>query len=253
MRFWRRLRTRKASKSRVDWSDQCRSSTTMATGACWLRRTTRPSSSSNSRAWAAWPGGPASGSPRQGSRRPNSGQDGPPSSRTASTPSWSGRGRSACTIGAYGRAPSPTGTQPPTSTRIPFVAQRAVSSATRRVLPTPASPPTRTTAGSPSAARLRAASRTSSSSIRPTKVRLAMRPPISPRLSPATNRRGTVAVKSQRPKMRNPRRPDLWQTADSRPPAERHAELASDHQPRPDAGRRQRTEGRGPCTTNTSG
>jgi hypothetical protein len=40
-----------------------------------------------------------------------------------------------------GRAPSPTGTQPPASTRVPSLAQRLVSSAIRRVLPTPASPP----------------------------------------------------------------------------------------------------------------
>ena len=70
------------------------------------------------------------------------------------------RARSPSTIGAYGRAPSPTGTQPPVSTRVPSVAQRAVSSATRRVLPTPASPPTRTTAGSLFVARPSAASRT---------------------------------------------------------------------------------------------
>jgi hypothetical protein len=92
----------------------------------------------------------AQGRQEAGQLRPG----GPTSSRTASTPTSLNRVRRISTIGAYGRAPSPTGTQPPASTRVPSVAQRATSSATRRVLPTPASPPTRTTAGSASAAAL---------------------------------------------------------------------------------------------------
>jgi hypothetical protein len=77
-----------------------------------------------------------SGSPRAGRSRASSGQEGPSSSRTAPTPTSASSARSARTIGAYGRAPLPTGTQPPTSTHIPSAAQRAVSSAIRRVLPT---------------------------------------------------------------------------------------------------------------------
>jgi hypothetical protein len=100
-----------------------------------------------------------------------------------------------------GSAPSPTGTQLPDSTRVPSAVQRPISSAARRVLPMPVSPPTRTTAGSPFAARLLAASRVWSSSMRPTKVGLATRPPISPGLSRVTGRRETAAVRSQPPKM----------------------------------------------------
>jgi hypothetical protein len=188
----------------VERSAQCRSSTTSSSGACSPRRPSSPSSSSNSRAWATWPWGSVrSGSPRAGSRRASSGQEGPTSSRTAPTPVSPSRTRSASMIGPYGRAPSPTGTQPPASTRVPSVALRTSSSATRRVLPTPASPPTRTTAGSVVAARLLAASRVWSSSTRPTKVGLATRPPISPGLSRASGGRGTAALRGGRPEMGN--------------------------------------------------
>jgi hypothetical protein len=54
-------------------------------------------------------------------------------------------------------------------------------------------------------ARLLAASRVCSSSMRPTKVGLAKRPPISPGLSRVTGRRGTTAVKRQCPKVGNRR------------------------------------------------
>jgi hypothetical protein len=52
--------------------------------------------------------------------------------------------------------------------------------------------------------------------MRPTKIGLATRPPISPGLSPATGQRGTAAVRGQATKDRERLGTDVWQLPDSR-------------------------------------
>jgi hypothetical protein len=136
-------------------------------------------------------GGGASWPPRAGSSRASSGQDGPARVRTGSTPSCATRSLSASTAGAKGRPPPPTGTRPPTSTRVPFPTCRAATSVTGRVLPTPASPPTSSIAAAPPPACSSAPSRASSSRARPTKAGLVTCPPISPGLSLPSHLMGT--------------------------------------------------------------
>ncbi len=72
------------------------------------------------------------------------------------------------TTGAYGSGMSTTAGQPPTTTRTPSSARDAASSATRRLLPTPASPLITTAVVSPAAPRSTAVRSCSSSALRPT-------------------------------------------------------------------------------------
>ena len=84
IRSARRLRTRNASRSRVERSDQCRSSSTSTSGRSAAIRPSRPSASSNRRPWvdALIAGaGSAGGSPRSGSSRASSAPPGASSSR----------------------------------------------------------------------------------------------------------------------------------------------------------------------------
>src|SRR2546426_6324875 len=78
------------------------------------------------------------------------------------------RARRASTNGPYGRPPSLSSRQAPSSTVAPSRRARRPSSATRRDFPTPASPPTMTTAGSPACAFASCAARRASSTDRPT-------------------------------------------------------------------------------------
>ena len=84
-------------------------------------------------------------------------------------------GRRAATKGSYGRAPSPRSTHPPSRTRSPADTAPARNSAISRVLPTPASPPTRTVPTVPAIARSSAACSRWSSSPRPTNSGLEIR------------------------------------------------------------------------------
>jgi hypothetical protein len=168
----RRVVARKASRSRVERSAQCRSSTTHSSGAPVASRWTSPSSSSNSRPWPA----PATAGPttasrpqaRSGSSRANSGRAGPATAASSAGSSWSARPRSASMTGANGSPSSPNGTQPPCSTRTPCWVAVAASCSASRVLPTPASPPSSATSGWPSMARVSSWCSRASSWVRPT-------------------------------------------------------------------------------------
>ena len=176
------------SRSRVERSAQCRSSTTSTAGRSSPRRSSSPSSSSNSRPCSDHgPGvvdsaGPAlPGSARPG-RRPGPARGGGGPARTghgrgAAWPGRARRGRGRTRAGprsggrtAPPRRPAPRSRRPGRSPRRPRAA--ATTSPTRRVLPTPASPPTSTAVGVPPAARSPAAASRASSSVRPTKVGL---------------------------------------------------------------------------------
>jgi hypothetical protein len=69
---------------------------------------------------------------------------------------------------ANGSPSSPSGTQPPSSTRTPCSPVVAASCSTSRVLPTPASPPSSTTSGSPAVVRASSWRSRASSWVRPT-------------------------------------------------------------------------------------
>ena len=146
-----------------------------ASGLSSARRPSTPSTSSNSReAWlpsAAEMTGGASGW-SSGRRRASSRRAGPSTaSSSAGDMEWASV-RSMSTSGANGRPSPPSSTHAPVTTRAPRPRARADASSTRRVFPTPASPPTSTIAGSPPAARSVAPKRMSSSSRRPTSTGL---------------------------------------------------------------------------------
>ena len=133
------------------------------------------------RPWSAKPAGSASGCTivrRSGTSPPSARADEPNAAATAPLAS---RLRAlvspfnASANGANGRPPSPRSRQPPTSVRAPPADARARSSAISRLLPTPASPATRTRDGRPDAAASSADSRRSSSGRRPTKIGLLVR------------------------------------------------------------------------------
>src|SRR6266545_3873619 len=100
---------------------------------------------------------------------------GPSSSSNVASSSSPWRRRSASITGPNGRVPSPRSTQPPVRTRWPSAMARSSSSRTRRVLPTPASPPTSTTCAVPPCAADSAERSWDSSSSRPTRVGLVSR------------------------------------------------------------------------------
>ena len=118
-------------------------------------RRTRPSSESAA-------GGPSSGTSRASSRTP-----GPAAWLTRSAPRSATRRRTASTSGTYGVGCSPPSTQHPHSTRTGAGSLPRASEITR-VLPTPASPPTRTVCASPSQARAATSSNVDTSRSRPT-------------------------------------------------------------------------------------
>ena len=103
---------------------------------------------------------PAPGSSRASSRRAG------PSTRSSSAPDVVRTSvRSASTSGTSGRPSPPSSMQPPVSTRTPSVTGPNAASSSR-LLPTPASPPTSTTPGSPAVVRATAARSRSSSRAR---------------------------------------------------------------------------------------
>ena len=145
-----RLVARNDSRSSVDRSAQCTSSTTCTTG--WAAPI-RPSSAStawNSRSRELAPvRGPSTGSPSRapsGSSRASSGER-RVSCRTTPRPALR---RSAWVRAAYGNGSPATGTQAPANV---VTSAPARNSVTRRVLPTPVSPETTTTVGAPASAR----------------------------------------------------------------------------------------------------
>ena len=170
----RTLRARKATRSRVELSAQCRSSRTHTTGARSPRSRRSARTPSKILAWAhsGRPVPPASataGAPNSGRSRPSSAVAGVRRSsnsisRNRLPASVAGSLRSASTIGAYGRPPpSPRLTQPPSRRSAPPSRARAPTSSISRVLPMPASPPMRMTAASPALARSTASIRASRS------------------------------------------------------------------------------------------
>ena len=167
----RRLRMRNPTRSRVERSDQWRSSTTRTTGAVSASRSSTPSSISNSRACAQSMLGPGTTLPgslaRSGTSLASSDRPGPMTDSSTSGSVRLRRPRSASAIGANGSEPSPTTTQPPLSTTAPSASARSPSAATSRVLPTPASPATSTALARPSLASRSAARSRSSSWDRP--------------------------------------------------------------------------------------
>ena len=165
---------RKATSSRVDWSDQCRSSSTSSSGRLALSRPSSPRTSSSS--WDTWtPSAAGSAAPpgsSSGSRRPRPRRAGPSTSASSVRAVVRASVRSASMSGASGRPSAPSSTQWPARTVNPESAACPASSVTRRVLPTPASPATIANPGSPSAARSSNAVSDAISSRRPTKTGL---------------------------------------------------------------------------------
>ena len=151
----RRFRTRNASRSRVDRSDQCRSSTTRRTGDRSASRSSSARMCSNSVPWAeptssapaadaasasasalVWP----SPDSRSGISRARLARPAPAIRSRSSAGMPRAQFRSASTIGPNAIPPSPTSTHPPDRTSAPSRRARSASSEVRRVLPTPASP-----------------------------------------------------------------------------------------------------------------
>ena len=183
-------RTTNSRRSRVAGSLQWRSSRTSTSGLSAARRSRRPRTSSKNRAWSApartaGPPSAASASgvaptyrPNPGARVASSSPTGPSSPPRASGPIIVPRARSASRNGPYG-IPSPRRSrQAPTIIRPPSASARAPNSVTSRVLPRPASPPIRTTRGSPAVARSSAAISGVIAVSRPTRIGLESVPAI---------------------------------------------------------------------------
>ena len=196
-RSLRALRARNIRTSRVESSAQCRSSTTSRTGMRSPSDRSSASSPSKMRAWthpgrSNTPGSAVVDGPSSGRSRPRSlvsverqlvdvaDRAGPPASMI------DGSRRSASTIGANGSpSPLPSETQPPSSTNVPAARALSATSSTRRVLPMPASPPTRTTVASPAVPRRTASLSDSSSTRRPMNSGLATRVATAPMVAAA--------------------------------------------------------------------
>ena len=175
----RRLRTRKPTRSRVDRSDQCRSSMMKTTGAIAASRSRTPSSISNSRPCAQLESRPSSPSscsgPRSGTSRARSERPLPTIASSSSGDSRRTRPRRASTTGAYGSDPSPRTMQPPVRTTAPSRSAKSANSLMRRVLPTPASPATTVVLLRPSRAPRSAVRSRSNSTDRPMRTGLETR------------------------------------------------------------------------------
>lgn len=177
-RSWRKPRARNATNVRVERSAQCMSSSASTSASRRLNRSISSSSASNRRSCPE----PSAGVPAlvsAASLRP--GRSAPSCTRVAGVSSARTealsrtRGLSALSRGAYGSSPSPCSTPSPRSTRAPEPPRRCSNSVISRVLPTPESPPTRTTTGRPLAASRHASSSSASSPTRPTKWLLVSR------------------------------------------------------------------------------
>src|SRR5512132_536517 len=174
-RPWR-LCARKTTRSSVEVSAQCRSSSTSSRGAAAAR--------SNSSASVSWNTRSCEPAVRPSTR------GNPPSGPTASTNGW------------YGSSVPTRSIERPRRTSNPAPRARAASSVASRVLPMPASPPTRAVVPVPAWAASRA--RPSCPSPRPR--------PTSPRLAPASirevsrrrQRRGRRAYASRDGRLRTP-------------------------------------------------
>ena len=172
----RRLRTRKLTRSSVDRSAQCRSSSTTSTGgepgpldASSVRVL---STFSRSRPWLDRLAGtsPSAGRPGAGARRSSGasscGQHHVSRARS-SGPSARPRSRNAWITGAYGVDSPATGKLDPRSTRAPDAAAKDDTSLD---LPMPTSPDTRASPGVPSEARASRSPRVSCSVSRSTRA-----------------------------------------------------------------------------------
>ena len=152
---------RKATSSRVDWSDQCRSSSTSSKRPPGAEPAQQPQDELEQLGYLEPVGGRlvswfwASTAPgsSSGSRRPRPRRAGPSTSASSARAVVRASVRSASMSGASGRPSAPSSTQWPASTVNPESAACPASSVTRRVLPTPASPATIAKPGSPPAAR----------------------------------------------------------------------------------------------------
>src|SRR5215471_7208215 len=144
-------RLRKVSRSLVERSAQCMSSSTSSTGVVSASSASMPSTAPNS-CCCAMPGT----SPPAGSALFRSGNSNPSTGRAASASASAGvvcaALRSASASGRYGTL-SPSSAHRPDNTMNPRAAATVASSATSRVLPMPASPLTRATMGSSVTAR----------------------------------------------------------------------------------------------------
>ncbi len=153
--------SRNRSRSRDDWSAQCRSSRTSSSGATSVTSASSPAMPSKSRSRPPASRSPSSAPPP--SSRPMTGCAASTSvnrSSALSTPRISVNGR-------YGRPTSPRSTQCPVSTVIPLSEARPAASASTRVFPTPASPAMSTARASRTRARSSTPARRVSSSSRP--------------------------------------------------------------------------------------
>ena len=153
-RSWRRLRARKATNVRVERSAQCMSSRISTSGATAVRQSSSSSSASNSRSWSGRVGRslgrsrllqtredrrelrPAAGAER---RRARDGARGRAAAARSAAARTAARRRPARRRRRAGSG-SCRAVSPPAG-------RRCSSSPTRRVLPTPESPPSRTSAG----------------------------------------------------------------------------------------------------------
>ena len=164
-------RTSRATRSSVDRSAQCRSSMTNMSGRSAASRWITPTTSSSRRAVPPSPSGVVcsalSGS-SSGSTCASSERAGPMKASSSSGDVSRMSERNTCASGPNGRPSPPISMQLPARTLAPASLARSAASSTRRVLPTPASPLTSTTAGSPATAASSAAIERSTSASRPT-------------------------------------------------------------------------------------
>src|SRR5262249_24272134 len=140
-------RLRKVSRSLVERSAQCMSSSTSSTGVFSASSASMPSTAPNSCCWAM-----LAISPPASSALSRSGRSIPSTGRAAIAGDVCAALRSASASGRYGTL-SPSSAHRPDKTMNPRAAATVASSATSRVLPMPASPLTRATMGSSATAR----------------------------------------------------------------------------------------------------
>src|SRR5215470_3751853 len=161
-------RLRKVSRSRVERSAQCMSSSTSRTGVFSASSASMPSTAPNSCCWAMPAASPPAGTAlyRSGSSCPSTGRA---AIASASAGAVCAALRNASASGRYGTL-SPSSAHRPDNTMNPRAAATVASSATSRVLPMPASPLTRATMGSSVTARSRTRVRRPNSAALPTSL-----------------------------------------------------------------------------------
>ena len=161
-------------------SAQCTSSMTSSTGCRSASLSSSASSSSNSRARAVAGSAPDGGAPNSGSSPASSPAACPGSSAaTSAVPRSRTSSRSAAPNGAYGKLAVLSSTHPPASTS-ERSRTRAANSPASLDLPTPASPPSSTVRGVPTAASWNAPANAASSPSRPANTGLIIAPTIPP-------------------------------------------------------------------------